>query len=160
MLARAGEGDSGTADGFAPGGATGAMAAVDAVLLAPFERGMLGDNCPEVEDADQVGELLNLDDPAGAVGNAVVVAADGDEAVVANPALELQDGIEAMLGERLQLGLLGGERLRHDALGGPMDPDVRDLAEPVGELGVEVLEATEAAAEEEVLADIAELYSS
>lgn len=46
----------------------------------------------------------------GAIGYAVVVAPDGDEAVVADAALQLESGIEAML------GALGGERLSDDAL--------------------------------------------
>ena len=117
---------------------------------------MLGDDVAEVEDADQVGQLLDLDDTAGAIGHAVVVAADGDEAIVADAALELEHGIEAMLGQRLQLRLLGGERLGDDALGRAMDADVGDGVEPIGELSVEIVEIAEAASEEEVLADVAE----
>ena len=43
---------------------------------APFEHGMHGDDAALVEDADHVGELLHLDDAAGAVRHAVEVAAD------------------------------------------------------------------------------------
>ena len=72
---------------------------------------MLCNDIAQVEDADQVGQLLDLDHTAGAIGYAVIVAPDGDEAVVADAALQLEHGIEAMLGQRLQLGLLGGKRL-------------------------------------------------
>jgi hypothetical protein len=61
-----------------------------------------------------------------------------------------------MLGQRLQFGLLGRESLGDDPLGGAVDADVGNGIEPVGELSVEVLEVAEAAAEKEVLADIAE----
>src|SRR3954451_3237890 len=89
-------------------------------------------------------------------GNAVVVAPDGDEAVVADAALQLEHGIEAMLGQRLQLGLLGGERLGDDALRCAMGADVGDGVEPIGQLSIEVVKVAEAASEEEVLPDIAE----
>ena len=58
-----------------------AVSAIDAVLLAAFENGMLGDDGAEIEDADQIGELLDLDDPTGAVGYAVIVAADRDNVI-------------------------------------------------------------------------------
>lgn len=108
------------------------MTPIDAVLLAPFKDRMLGNDVAKIEDTDPIGELLDLDHPAGAIGHAVVVATDGDEAIVADPALELQHSIEAMLGQCLQLGLLGGERFGDDALGGAVDADVGDRVEPVG----------------------------
>ena len=129
---------------------------IDAILPAAFENRMLGNNIAEVEDADQIWQLLDLDDTAGAIGHAVVVAADGDEAVVADAALELEHGIEAMLGQRLQLGLLGGERLGDDALRRAMNTDVGDGVEPIGQLSIEVVEVAEAASKEEVLSDVAE----
>jgi hypothetical protein len=61
-----------------------------------------------------------------------------------------------MLGQHLQLGLLGRESLGDDSLSGAVDADVGDGIEPVDELSVEVLEVAEAAIEKEVLADIAE----
>ncbi len=109
--------DAGAAGGTA---AAGAVTPVDAILFAAFENGMLGDDAAKFEDADQIGQLLDLDYPPGAIGHAVIVAADGDEAVMADPALELEHGIEPVRGQRLQLGLLGGERLGDDALGGAM----------------------------------------
>src|SRR5262249_37081082 len=136
--------------------AAGAVAAIDAVLLATFQNGMLGDDIAEIENTDQIGKLLDLDDPSGAVGHAVIVAADRDEAVVADAPFQLEYGVEAMLGQRLQLGLLGRESLGDDALGGAVNADVGDPIEPIDELRVEVLEVAEAAAEKEVLADIAE----
>ena len=86
--------------------AAGAVAAIDAVLLSALKNGMLGDDGAEIEDADQIGELLDLDNPAGAIRHTVKVAADRDEAVVADAPLQLEHCIEAMLGQRLQLGLL------------------------------------------------------
>jgi hypothetical protein len=61
-----------------------------------------------------------------------------------------------MLGQCLQLGLLGGERLGDNALRRTMGADVGDGVEPIGELSIEVVEVAEAASEEEVLPDVAE----
>src|SRR5437868_14866548 len=61
-----------------------------------------------------------------------------------------------MLGQRLQLGLLGRESLGDDALGGAVNVDVGHGIEPGDELSVEVVKVAEAAAKKEVLADIAE----
>ena len=49
-----------------------------------------------------------------------------------------------MLGQRLQLGLFGGERLGDDALGGTVHAGVGDRVEPVDQLGTEVVEIAEA----------------
>ena len=108
---------------------------------------MLGDDVAKIEDADQIGKLLDLDDPAGAVGHAVIVAADRDEAIVADAPFQLEHGVEAMLRQPLQFGLLGRESLGDDPLGGAVDADVGDSIEPIDELSVEVLEGAEAAAE-------------
>ncbi len=86
---------------------------------------MLGNDIAEVEDTDQIWQLLDLDHTAGAIGYAVVVAPDGDEAIGADAALQLEHGIEAMLGQCLQLRLLGGERLDDD---GCVVPWMRTLA--------------------------------
>ena len=72
------------------------------------------------------------------------------------PALELEHGIEAVLGQRLQLELFGREGLCNDALGPAMLANIGGGIEPAGELEVEIVEIAEAAAEEEVLADVAE----
>jgi hypothetical protein len=61
-----------------------------------------------------------------------------------------------MLRQGLQLGLLGRECVSNDPLSGSVDADVGNGIEPVDELNIEVIEVAEAAAEEEVLADIAE----
>src|SRR5438105_8707833 len=70
--------------------AAGAVTAIDAVLLATFKDRMLGDDVAQIEDADQIGELLDLDNPAGAIRDAVVVAADRDEAVVTDTPFQLE----------------------------------------------------------------------
>lgn len=69
---------------------------------------MLGNDDAAINDADQVRQLLDFDDPAGSVGNAVKVSANRDEAIMGHPPLELQDGVEAMVGEPLQLLLFLG----------------------------------------------------
>ena len=125
MIARASDGNTRGDPGPSAGAAAaGAMAAIDAVLLATFEHRMLGDNAAEIEDAHEIGQLLDLDHPPGAIGHTVIVAANGDEAVMADTTFELEHGVEAVFGQGLQLGLLGGERLGDDALGGAMDAGV------------------------------------
>jgi hypothetical protein len=156
MVADATDGDAGRRVQLALSAAAGAVAAIDAVLLSAFENGMLGDDVAEIKDTDQVGELLDVDNPAGAVRHAVIIAADSIKAIVADAPFQLEHRIEAMLGQHLQLGLLGRESLGDDPLGGAVNADIGDGIKPVGELGVEVFEITEATAEEEVLADVAE----
>jgi hypothetical protein len=51
-------------------------------------------------------------------------------------------------------GLLIGEMLRDDSLGGGVEARVGDLIEPFAELRVEIIEVTKAAAEEEVPSDV------
>ena len=65
-----------------------------------------------VEDADHVGQLMHLDDAPGPIGNAVVVAADRDEPVMADAPFELEERVEGCCRQRLQVGLLGREGLR------------------------------------------------
>jgi len=156
MVADAADGNSGRRVHLALRAAAGSVAAINAVLLSTFEDGVLGDDGAEIEDTDQIGELLDLDDPAGAVRHTVIVAADRNEAIVADAPFQLEHGVEAMLGQRLQLGLLDGERLGDDPLGSPVNADIGNGIKPVDELSVEVLEISEAAAQKEVLADIAE----
>ena len=74
------------------------MAALDAVLLSTFKDGMFGDDGAEIEDTDQIGELLDFDDPAGAVGHTIIVAADRDEAIVADVPFQFEHGVEAISG--------------------------------------------------------------
>src|SRR6202021_787179 len=156
MIADAADSDPGGRVHLARRAAAGAVAAIDTVLLSTFEDGMLSDDVAEIEDTDQIGKLLNLDDPTGAVGHAVIVAADRDEAIVADAPLQLEHRIEAMPGHRLQFGLLCREGLGDDPLGSAVDAHVGDGIEPVDELSVEVVEAAKAAAKKEVLTDIAE----
>src|SRR5688572_8359978 len=75
---------------------SGAMAPVDAILPTPFEHRVLGYDDAAVDDADEVRQLLDLDDPSRRVGHAVIVAVDRHEPVMADPPLELQDGVEAV----------------------------------------------------------------
>src|SRR6202021_1428866 len=117
MTADAADSDPGGRVHLARLSAAGAVAAIDTVLLSTFEDGMLSDDVAEIEDTDQIGKLLNLDDPTGAVGHAVIVAADRDEAIVADAPLQLEHRIEAMPGHRLQFGLLCREGLGDDPLG-------------------------------------------
>src|SRR5689334_19248192 len=73
--------DPGRCVQLALGAAAGAVTTINAVLLSAFENGMLGDDGAQIEDTNQIGELLDLDDPAGAVGYAVIIAADCHDAI-------------------------------------------------------------------------------
>src|SRR5260221_14342586 len=87
MIADTPDGDLGRDAGPVPrAAAAGAMAAIDTILLAALEDGMLGNDIAEVEDTDQIGQLLDLDDTAGAIGPPSIVAAHGDARRPAAPA--------------------------------------------------------------------------
>ena len=75
---------------------------------------MFGHYQPPVEHPDPIWQLLDLDKPAGAIGHAVIVAADGNEPIVADASLKLEDGIKAMFGQGLQLGNRGLEAALRD----------------------------------------------
>ena len=120
--------------------ASGSMRRIDPVLSAPLQDRMLGNDIAQVDDPDLVGQLLDFDDAAGAIGNAVIVAADRDHAVVADPALQLQNRIEAPCWERLQLRLLGGKGFDNDPLRRAVNTDVSDGIEPVDQLDIEIFQ--------------------
>lgn len=62
MVADAADGNPGQRVHLTLRAAAGSVAAINAVLLSTFEDGMLGDDGAEIEDTDQIGELLDLDD--------------------------------------------------------------------------------------------------
>ena len=132
------------------------MAPVDAILSAPFKYGMLGNHDTAVDDADQVRQLLDLDDPTCPVGHAVVVSTNRHEPVMADPPLKLQHRIEAVLRQALQFVLFFGKGFSDHALGRAMDPCIGDRVEPDDELGIEVLHGAEGSPQEEVLTDVTE----
>ena len=123
-----------TTDGdylFAMDTALGAAAAcpvrrIDPVLPAPLKNRVLGNDLAQVYDPDLVGQLLDFDDAPGAIGNAVVIAADRDHPIVADAALQLQNSVKAAGREQLQLRLLGGEGFSNNPLRRAVDTDVGD----------------------------------
>ena len=82
--------DDGFSGGVAqcPRSGTLAMGGIDPVLPAPFQDRVDRDQPSLIEDADLIGELMHFDDASRSVGNAVVVAADRDQAIMADPAFE------------------------------------------------------------------------
>nr|WP_207212480.1 hypothetical protein [Sphingobium cupriresistens] len=64
---------------------------IDPALPAPLKNRVLGNDLAPVYDPDLVGQLLDFDDAPGAIGNAVVIAADRDHPIVADAALQLQN---------------------------------------------------------------------
>ena len=63
MVADAADGNPGRRVHLALRAAAGSVTAIDAVLLSTFKDGMLGDDGAEIENTDQIGELLDFDDP-------------------------------------------------------------------------------------------------
>ncbi len=52
------------------------MSRIDPILPPPFDDRMRCDEAPLIEDADHVGQLVDLDDASCPIRHAVVVAAD------------------------------------------------------------------------------------
>lgn len=146
----------GMATAHGPRGRALPMIRVDAVLPSPLQDRMARHEPPAIEDADRVGQLMHLDDAPGPVGNAVIVAADRDEAIVADATLQLEQGVEGQSRQGLQLRPVGGEGFRDDPLRGAVQADVGDGVEPAPKLAVEVVEVAEGTCQEEVLADVGE----
>src|SRR5690349_24275933 len=117
---------------------------------------MNGNDMATLENAHLVGGVMHLDNAAArAVRHAVEVAIDRDHAVAGNATLEAQYRLERTGRELLKPGALLREMLRDDALGRGVYPDIGYLIEPLLQLLIEILEIAEAAAEEEVFADVA-----
>jgi hypothetical protein len=107
------------------------MSRIDPILAAAFENGMAGDQPVFVENADLIGKPVNLDDAPGAVGNTVIVAADGDETVMADAALQLEKCLEGNRRNRLEFRLLGGKGFADDALCGAVQAGIGDGVDPL-----------------------------
>lgn len=133
------------------------MSCRDAALAMAIDHGMDGDDCALLKDPDFVGRAVYFDRAAtGRVGHAVEIAVNRDHAVLGDAALQAQHRLERSGGQRLEAGALLGEVVTDDAMGGGVHPGIGDLVEPLAELSIEIIAVAEAAAEEEVLADIAE----
>lgn len=133
------------------------MSGDDAALATSVHHGMNGNDLALLEDTHLVGGAVHLDGPApSGVGHAVEIAADGDHAVLSNPALQPQHGLERAGRQRLQAGTLLGKVLADHAACCGMNTGIGDVVEPLAELLIEVVEVAEVASEEEVLADITE----
>ena len=130
------------------------MIGVDVFVVAAFERSMRGDENAVLEDANLVGEDVDVEDAATRrVRHAVEIAADAHHAFVRDAPFELQDCPIRRERQRVQRRPLLSKGFVDDALRGRVDAWVRDGVEPVAELRVEIIEVAERAAEEEVLAD-------
>ncbi|CAM4175052.1 hypothetical protein PAYE108092_21000 [Paracoccus yeei] len=133
------------------------MAGIDPALVLAFQHRVAGDQCAILEDPDLGRVVLDLDDaPPGGVGNAVLVAAHGDHAFLADPPLDGQNRLIGTGRQGQQLGAFFLKMRVHDLLGRGMQTGIGDGQAPFIELGVQIVEILEAAAEEEVLPHIAE----
>ena len=133
------------------------MRRVEVLLVAAFERNMGGDQRAVLEDANLVGEYVNIEDTATCgVGDAVEIAADAHHALMGEPSFELQHRAIGSKWQWLQRRLFFGEGLVDDPLRGRVHTRIGDRVEPVTELDIEVVEIAERGAEEEVLTNVAE----
>lgn len=132
------------------------MSGINPILATAIQDRVGGHEPTFVEDADAIGKLMDFDDAPGAVGNAVIVAADRDQAIMADATLQFEKGIEGTGRQGLKFRLLGNEGIADDALRGAVQANIGDRIEPTAQLIVQIVEIAEAAGKEEVLADIAE----
>lgn len=133
------------------------MAGIDTLLVLALEHRVASDQLCVLEDAHLCRVVLHLDDPApGGVRHAVLVAPDGDHALLANPALDRQGRVIGLGWQGNEMRLFFGKMFIHDPLRGGMDPRIGDGHAPILELGVQVVEVTEAAPQEEVLPNVAD----
>ena len=134
-----------------------AMPGDDAALAAALQHRMDRDHPRVFQDAHLAGGGVHLHrPPASGVGHAVEIAADRDHAVAGDAPLEAQHRLERAGRQRQQMRAFLGKVFGDDAPCGRMHAGVGDIVLPLPELRVEVVEILEAAAEEEVLAHIAE----
>ena len=121
-----------------------AMRRIEVLLVAAFQRNMSGDERAILEDANLVGEYVNIEDTATCgVGDAVEIAADAHHALMGEPSFELQHRAIGSKRQWLQRRLFFGEGLVDDALRGRVHTRVGDRVEPVTELDIEVVEIAE-----------------
>lgn len=133
------------------------MALGDAASATALEHGMGGDEPALLQDVDLGGSDLDLDgSPARAVRDGVEIAADRNHTLVGDASLEAKHGVERPGRQPPEGRLLLCKVLHDDAPRGAVQAAIGDLVEPLGELGIQVVQAAETAGEEEVLADVAE----
>ena len=132
------------------------MSGGDAAATTAFQHRMNGDQVSVLENANLAGGAVDLDDPAaGCIGHAVEIAVQRDHAVASDTPLELQHRLERSGGQRLEMRQFLGEVFGDNPPRGGMGSRIGDLIQPGSELQVQILEVTEAATQEKVLAHIA-----
>ena len=115
----------------------------DARSPTSFKNRMNGNEPPLVQNADHVRQLMDFDNTARAVRNGVVVAANRDEAVVADSPFELQERIERRLRQGLKLSLLSGEGFDNHTLRRAVNTHIGNGLRPFIELCIEIVEIAE-----------------
>src|ERR1700741_380968 len=117
---------------------------------------MNGNDLTCLENAHLVGRVMHLDDAASsAVRHAVEVAIDGDHAIAGDAPFEAQYGLERPRRQLLKPRALLRKMLGYHTSGCGVHAHIRHLIEPLLQLPIEFIEIAEAAAEEEVLSDVA-----
>ena len=133
------------------------MAGIDALLVLALEHRVTCDQLPVLEDAHLGRMVLDLDDPApGGVRDAVLIAANGNHALMADPPLDGQHRVVGPSWQGYEVRLLIRKVLVDNLLRGCMDPGVGYGNSPLLKLGIEVVEVTETAPQKEVLPHVTE----
>jgi len=134
-----------------------AMRGIETFFATPFEGRMAGDERAILEDTDGISKHVNVENPTPRrIRHAVEIAADADHAFMRHAAFETKRRLVGRKRQGLQRILFFCEGFVDDPPGRRMHARVGDRVEPMPELGVQILEVAERAAEEEVLADISE----
>jgi hypothetical protein len=133
------------------------MAGIDPALVLALQHRMAGDQSTLLEDPHLGRMVLDLDEAApGRVRHAVLVAPDRDHSFLADPPLHRQHCVVGVQRQGQQMRPPLGKMVIHDPLCGGMHAGIGDGHAPVLELDVQIIHVAEAAAEEEVLAHVAE----
>ena len=125
-------------------------------LVAAFERACVAISAPSSKMRISSARLHIEHAPSRRVGDAVEIAADAHHAFMGDAPFELAAPPGRGQRQWHQRRLFLGEGLVDDPTGGGVHPRIGDRIEPMPKLGIEIVEIAERAAEEEVLADVAE----
>lgn len=121
-----------------------AMCRIEPLLAPTFERGMTCHQHAALEDADFVGEDVDVEDPPPRrIRHAIQIAADAHHAFVRGPSLQMQHRPVGRAWQGLECRLFLGEGLIDDPMGRGMHPRIGDSIQPMAELAVEVVQIAE-----------------
>jgi hypothetical protein len=113
------------------------MRRIKPLFAASFERRMSSDERAILEDADRIGEHMNVKHaPARRVRHAVQIAANADHAFVRHAPLEPKHRLVGSQRQGFERAPLLGERLIDDTTGRRMHARIGNTIQPMPELDV------------------------